>query len=239
LRPPGPRLDRRLPEEAALTVTPRYLDYRQAQRIYDRIGRWQDTRPLTERRAMDEIAWRGDFYNAAAVLEFGCGTGRFAARLLETKLPAAATYLGMDVSAKMVELAGEALAPWRGRARVELSDGSTTLPVADGEYDRFLCTYVLDLLSPTDTAALLAEAHRALRPGGLLALASLTPGSTPPSRVLTGLWRGLWRLDPRAVGGCRPVELAALLAPDRWLVRDRLMVTKWALSSEVLVAERV
>jgi len=188
---------------------------------------------------MDEIAWRGDFFNAAAVLEFGCGTGRFATRLLETKLPAGAAYLGLDVSPTMVRLAREALAPWRGRARVELSDGSTTLPVADGEYDRFLSTYVLDLLSPSDSARLLDEAYRALRPGGLLALASLTPGSTPPSRALAGLWKGLWRIDPRAVGGCRPVELAALVAPERWRVRDQLTVTKWALSSEVLVAERL
>jgi len=222
-----------------VTVTPRYIDFHQAQRIYDRIGRWQDTRPLTERRAMDEIAWRGDFYNAAAVLEFGCGTGRFATRLLETKLPAGAAYLGLDVSPTMVGLAREALAPWGGRAQVELSDGSTTLPVADGEYDRLVSTYVLDLLSPEDSARLLDEAYRALRPGGLLALASLTPGSTPPSRALAGLWKGLWRIDPRVVGGCRPVELAALAAPERWRVRDRLTVTKLALSSEVLVAERL
>ena len=188
---------------------------------------------------MDEIAWRGDFYNAAALLEFGCGTGRFAARLLETKLPAGAAYLGLDVSPTMVELAREALAPWGARARVELSDGSTRIPAGDGEFDRFVCTYVVDLLSPADAEGLLGEAHRVLRPGGLLALASLTPGSTPPSRALAGLWKGLWRIDPRAVGGCRPVELAALLAPERWHVRDRLIVTKWALSSEVLIAERL
>ena len=222
-----------------MTVTPRYLDHGQARRIYDRIGRYQDTRPLSERRAMDEIAWRGDFYNAAAVLEFGCGTGRFATRLLETKLPAGAAYLGLDVSPTMVGLAREALAPWGGRTRVELSDGSTTLPVADGEYDRLLSTYVLDLLSPSDSETLLDEAYRALRPRGLLALASLTPGSTPPSRALAGLWKGLWRIDPRVVGGCRPVELAALIAPERWRVRDRLTVTRSALSSEVLIAERL
>ena len=83
------------------------------------------------------------------------------------------------------------------------------------------------------------EAYRALRPGGLLALASLTPGSTPPSRALAGLWKGLWRIDPRVVGGCRPVELAALIAPERWRVCDRLTVTRSALSSEVLIAERL
>ena len=35
-----------------------------------------------ERRALDALAEQGDFGRARAVLEFGCGTGRFAARLL-------------------------------------------------------------------------------------------------------------------------------------------------------------
>ncbi len=98
---------------------------------------------------------------------------------------------------------------------------------------------MLDLLSPADTVDLLKEAHRVLRPGGLLALASLTPGSTRPARLLTGMWRGLWRLDPRAVAGCRPVELTAALAPHRWRIRERLLVSRWALGSEVVLAERL
>jgi hypothetical protein len=112
------------------------------------------------------------------------------------------------------------------------------LPVGTGSIDRFVSTYVLDLLSPEDSSRLLAEAHRALQPGGLLALASLTPGESSLARGLTRAWRAIWRVDPALMGGCRPVTLAPLLAPRLWTVRSRLTVTDLVLASEVVVAER-
>ena len=152
-----------------------YITPEQARRFYDRIGRGQDARPLSERRALDALEEQGDFARAAEVVEFGCGTGRFAARLLRERLPGGATYLGLDVSPRMVTLASAALAPWADRARVLRTDGAIGLPVPDGSADRVVSTYVLDLLSPEDAAAFVAEAHRVLRPGGALAVASLAP----------------------------------------------------------------
>jgi SAM-dependent methyltransferase len=216
----------------------RFVTHEQARRIYDRIGRWQDTRPLSERRALDALVERAAFERAGAVLELGCGTGRLAARLLAGRLPAGARYRGFDVSPRMVQLARAAVAPWGDRARVDQVSGSVDLPVTAASADRLVSTYVLDLLSPADTARFLAEARRVLRPGGLLALASLTPGRTPAARALTTAWRGVWRLDPALMGGCRPVELAALLDPGLWAVRTRLTVTDVVLASEVVIAAR-
>jgi hypothetical protein len=59
----------------------------------------------------------------------------------------------------------------------------------------------------------------------------------PAAQAKTG-FQGI-RLDSRAVGGCRPVELTAALAPHRWRIRERLVVTRWALGSEVMLAERL
>jgi SAM-dependent methyltransferase len=216
----------------------RFITYRQARRFYDRIGRAQDARPLSERRALDALAAHGDFAHAAFVLEFGCGTGRFAARLLREELPSHATYFALDVSPHMVELAQAAVAPWAGRARIELTDGAIHLPAADGAWDRVVSTYVLDLLSPADAVAFVREVHRVLRPGGLLAVASLAPGRTAPARLVTTLWQAVWRLNPALLGGCRPLTLRGLLDPQRWEVRTSMSVTDWFLSSEVLVAQR-
>ena len=217
---------------------PRYVSHEQARRFYDRIGRGQDARPVSERRALDALAEQGDFGRAAAVVEFGCGTGRFAARLLRERLPGGATYLGVDVSPRMVALAGAALAPWPGRARVVLTDGDIRLPAPDASADRVLSTYVLDLLSPADAAAFVAEARRVLRPGGVLALASLAPGHTPPARLVTRLWRALWTLNPALLGGCRPLDLGGLIDAADWSVTAHFPVTDWILSSDVLVARR-
>jgi SAM-dependent methyltransferase len=216
----------------------RFITPAQARRFYDRIGRGQDARPLSERRALDALAAQGDFGRATAVLEFGCGTGRFAARLLREGLPRDATYQGLDVSPRMVGLARAAVGPWTGRARVELTDGAIHFPAPDASVDRVVSTYVLDLLSPADAAVFVAEARRVLRPGGLLALASLAPGRTAPARLVTRLWQALWRLNPALLGGCRPLSVSALLDPDEWIILADFPVTDWFLSSEVLVAAR-
>ncbi len=219
-------------------MTARFITHEQARRFYDRIGRGLDARPVSERRALDALAAQGDFARAEAVVEFGCGTGRFGARLLRERLPGDATYLGLDVSPHMVALASAAVAPWTGRASIQLTDGSVRLPVADGSVDRVVSSYVLDLLSPADAAAFAAEARRVLRPGGVLVLASLAPGRTPPARLVTRLWQAVWRLNPALLGGCRPLRLGPLLDAGDWIVLASFPVTDWFLSSDVLVARR-
>ena len=109
------------------------------------------------------------------MVELGCGTGRFAAGLLARHLPDDATYLGVDVSPRMVAATGERLRPWSDRAAVVLVDGGGAVPATDGSADRFVANYVFDLLSPEGTGAALAEARRVLVPGGLLCATGLTP----------------------------------------------------------------
>ena len=181
-----------------------YLTPEQARRFYDRIGRGQDARPLSERRALDALAEQGDFVRAEAVVEFGCGTGRFAARLLRERLPGGATYLGLDVSPRMVTLASAALTPWADRARVLRTDGAVRLPAPDGSADRVVSTYVLDLLSPEDGAAFVrrgapgAAAPRSARPGEPHAGPHATgPRGHPPlGRRLAGTPRAARRVSP-------------------------------------------
>ena len=216
----------------------RFITHEQARRFYDRIGRGQDARPLSERRALDALAAQGDFGRAAAVVEFGCGTGRFGARLLREELPDDATYLGLDVSPHMVDLARAAVAPWAGRSRIELTDGAIRLPIPDESSDRVVSAYVLDLLSPADVAAFVAEAGRVLRPGGRLAIASLSPGRTVPARLVTRLWQAVWSLNPALLGGCRPLRLGGLLDPEEWVVLSSFPVTDLFLSSDVVLATR-
>lgn len=69
-----------------------------ARRFYDRFGSRQDTQGFYENPALDDLVKYADFEHARSVLEFGCGTGSFARRLLETDLPAMAHYLGLDIT---------------------------------------------------------------------------------------------------------------------------------------------
>jgi ubiquinone/menaquinone biosynthesis C-methylase UbiE len=217
-------------------MTRRTLTREQAKGFYDRFGKMQDLQRFYEDPAIELLLRYAELESASAVVELGCGTGRLAARLLDGHLPATATYSGFDISETMVELARSRVARWPGRAKVELVDGASRLPLGDDVCDRFLSTYVLDLLSEDDIHAALADARRVLAPGGRLCLASLTFGKTLSSRVVCRLWNSVHSLSPGLVGGCRPLDLRAIVAPD-WRILGREVVCTLGMCTEVLVAE--
>ena len=225
------------PHSVALYAVLVPLDAARARRVYDRVGRWQDTQRLYENAATRRLARAARLGEARSVFELGCGTGRFAAEVLDSASDA--SYLGVDVSPRMVELARQRLLAYASRAQVRvLEPPARTLPGADRSFDRFVSTYVLDLLSSDDACALIEEAHRLLASEGLLALVSLTHGRTAASRLLSGVWGTAAARWPALVGGCRPVELTELLDAGAWQILERDVVISWAVPSEVLVARR-
>lgn len=215
---------------------PKTLSREEARAFYDRFGARQDLQRFYENRAVGELLERSAFEKSRAVVELGCGTGRLAERLLREHLPLGATYHGFDVSPTMVGLARARLRPWSERARVEQTPGAPSLPRPNESCDRFLSTYVLDLLSEEDIRAALLEAGRLLVPGGLLCLAGLTFGETAFSRAMSGLWRRVHAFRPALVGGCRPVRLLEFLGGD-WRVNHRRVISSFGVCSEVVVAE--
>lgn len=123
--------------------------------------------PLHIRRTV----WRGDSKGrqphdlaAAAIaavaptsiLEIGCGTGVFAARL-QAENPMA-TLVAIDQSARMVELA-------RGRGVDARVADATALPFDDACFDVVAAMWMLYHMPDLDGA--LAQVRRVLRPGGL------------------------------------------------------------------------
>lgn len=216
----------------------RTLSYEQARRTYDRIGALQDSQAFYEDRTTAELLEHGRFETAADVFELGCGTGRFGQALLE-RLPADATYRGVDLSPTMVHLARARLAPFGSRAEVTLTEGGPAIPRPDASCDRWVSNFVLDLLSGQDIEAVLAEAHRMLRPGGLLCVASLSTGTTALSRAVAFAWSAIHRVSPRIVGGCRPLAVGSYLPRSRWEMRHHAALAPYGIPSEAFVAGRV
>ena len=216
----------------------RTLSHQEARRIYDRIGARQDTQAFYEDVATRELIRHGEFASALAVFEFGCGTGRFGRMLLDDHLGRAATYRGVDQSPTMAGLAEGRLSEFADRASVVLTDGGPPASEPSASFDRFVSNYVFDLLSEADITAVVSEAHRMLRPGGLLCLASLSPGHGLVSRSVIRVWSLIHRLDPRLVAGCRPIELLSFLEEGRWKTRHHRALAPYGLPCEAVVAER-
>jgi ubiquinone/menaquinone biosynthesis C-methylase UbiE len=99
------------------------------------------------------------------VLDIGCGTGRFAARVLDRF--ARTRVWGLDLSDGMLE---------QGRSRCESASGrlhlvqasSERLPFADNSFDVVTCTHSFHHYP--DQKQAIAEMFRVLRPGGRLLL---------------------------------------------------------------------
>ena len=215
------------------------LSHQQAKAFYDRFGRKQDSQRFYEDVATEALVRNGGFAEASTILEFGCGTGRFAKGLLEQQLRASAMYVGIDISDTMVALAKERLVRFGARAAVYRTDGSPRLDFGTATFDRFVSNYVLDLLTFEDIRIVLEEAWRVLCEGGLLGLTSLTDGFTPISRVVARVWRAVHAMRPALVGGCRPLSLSELVMRPRWRIRYHERFSTYGVPSEVLVAEKL
>ena len=216
----------------------RLLSHDEARRFYDRFGAKQDAQAFYERPALERLIAELRLREARAVVEFGCGTGRLAAELLGTQLSPGCRYLGLDVSTTMVGLARARVTPFGARAEIRQTEGAPRIEAPDGSFDRFLSTYVLDLLPEPEIRMLLHEAHRVLAPHGLLGVAGLTHGGRGLPGAMSRLWERVHRLRPALVGGCRPIALEAFLPGHGWKVRHRSVVSSYAIPSEVVVAER-
>jgi ubiquinone/menaquinone biosynthesis C-methylase UbiE/DNA-binding transcriptional ArsR family regulator len=115
--------------------------------------------------------------------DLGCGTGVVAAELA----PFVGRVVAVDESRAMLAAARRRLA---GQGNVELRAGELeALPVADGELDAAVLSLVLHYL-PEPVRAL-AEAARALRPGGRLVVVDMAAhGRAEYTERLGHVWQG-------------------------------------------------
>lgn len=219
-----------------MPIRERALDYSAARTYYDRFGKKQDSQGFYEDPAIDELIAHANFQDTRSVFEFGCGTGKFAARIIENHLPSSASYFGCDISSVMVGLAQKRLAPYGERAKVILSDGAVQFPLPDNSVDRVISSYVLDLLSEEDIQRFFSESHRAVSlRGGIVCIASLTNGVTLPSRIVSSLWTKIFRMRPSVVGGCRPIRLESYIDFGQWQLKHQRILTPFGVPSEVMV----
>lgn len=99
--------------------------------------------------------------------DLGCGSGLIS----QSVAPFVRRVVAVDGSAEMLETAAERLADY---PHVELRQGELeSLPLRDGELDAAIVSLVLHYLP--DPARALAEAYRALKPGGRLLIVDMLP----------------------------------------------------------------
>jgi SAM-dependent methyltransferase len=226
------------PHKDLNAVTGRLLSSTQAERFYDKFGKKLDSQAFYEAPALKDLAAHLDLGTCRAVVEFGCGTGRFAEELFESYFSHQTIYVGRDISSEMVRLARERLARYGPRTRVEKSMAALewtarTAPSTD------LFAHSSWTSSPTASRKRSSGRRGACwPPAGLAGLVSLTNGKTPVSRLIATMWNCLRAISPMLVGGCRPIEILRLVPPPDWTIEYESVLTPFGVPCEVAVARK-
>ena len=201
----------------------------EARRLYDTLGAGLDRAARYESRARTHALVALAPVPGQRVLQVGVGTGGAQLALSRAVAPGGLA-VGIDLSRVMLDLTKRVV------AAPACQGDAIALPFAARSFDRIFSAYLLDLLSVADLAHALAEFARVLRPTGRLALVSLTEGTNLASRLFVATWKLRFRLNPRALGGCRPLRLVPLLEGAGFAVERRRILVQRGFPSEIVVA---
>ncbi len=159
--------------------------YRRVARVYNAI------RPLWSSRAAEaqlDSLFAERIGAGASLLDLAPGTGTNLERLFRCA-PGLGTYLGIDVSAAMLD---RARITARSDSRVTLQLGDATeLSGVGGSYDFIVCTWLLSHLERPEHAVRGALEH--LEPGGTAAFLFFTRADGPLVRGLVALFTRSFR----------------------------------------------
>lgn len=206
------------------------LSRAQAREVYDGFARkghigGKDTSTGYGGPAVQALLTMALFGDAKTVFEFGCGQAKLANLVLADTAPHL-SWTAVDQSPEMISRARQSMEPYGDRFSCALLDTGEPAAAAKAsgtvsKVDRYISTFVLDLLSERDMYAVLDDAQARLEPKtGLLLLAGITWGWRDSLRTfaMTLVWEVLYRFVPRVVGGCRPQQLAPYLRARGWTV---------------------
>jgi len=123
----------------------------------------EDVVRLTGAYSARQVAAALDLQAGDRVVELGCGIGRIGRELA----PRVAHWEGCDISANMLSVARERLAPFANVGLTELTR-SNLKPLADASIDKAYCVAVFIHMDKEDFYLYLEDLARVLKPGGLL-----------------------------------------------------------------------
>ena len=126
---------------------------------------------LTQEAILEEVN------SSLRVLEVGCGTGILSLGIA----PHAGEVVGVDLSPEMIALAQEKAQNGRFQNLTFREGDAYELPFDDSSFDVVLLTNLLHVVA--EPSRVLKEAHRVLRPGGVLATVTDCMAEPAPFRV--------------------------------------------------------
>ncbi len=197
--------------------------------LYDGISRVYDVwGKLTESKARGLALEWADVTDGSTVLEVAVGTGLAFERIVRQNPNG--RNIGVDLSEGMLARARKRISRLDSKNHSLSLGDAAALEIGSGTVDVLVNNYMFDLLPFEEMDKVLAEFRRVLKPGGRLVLVNMTRGRG----IGGGIYDWIYRLFPRAMGGCRGVELAGRLERQGFRVERREFVRQMLFPSEVI-----
>ncbi|NWG34813.1 MAG: methyltransferase domain-containing protein [Chloroflexi bacterium] len=208
-----------------------------ARASYNRLSRWYDViAGSTEKKYREEGLRKLAAQPGERILEIGFGTGHCLAALA-TSVGATGRVVGVDISDGMLVIARERLQSQGLDDRVELHLGdAANLDFIQAEsLDGVFMSFTLELFDNPEIPRVVQECRRILKPGGRLAVVSMTKTNPPGAAVRLYEW---FHEHLPNYADCRPIFARQSIEQGDFVIQEVSVSSMWGLPVETVLGRK-
>ena len=208
-----------------------------ARASYNRLSRWYDViAGSTEKKYRDWGLEKLSAQPGESILEIGFGTGHCLLALAKA-VGSTGHVIGLDISDGMLAIARQRLqaAGFGDRVKLHLGDAAKLDFIPAGSLDGVFMSFTLELFDNPEIPAVLQECHRVLKPGGRLAVVSMTKAEPPGMAVRMYEWFHEYLPN---YADCRPIFARQAMQQAGFQMQDVSVSSMWGLPVEIVLGRR-
>ncbi|MBV6394842.1 MAG: Demethylmenaquinone methyltransferase [Anaerolineales bacterium] len=204
---------------------------------YNRLSRWYDAiSGNAEKKYRDRGLQKLSARPGEKILEIGFGTGHCLVSLAQAVGPLG-RVIGLDLSDGMLAIARDRLLAGGlfDRAELHLGDAARLDFIESDSLDGVFMSFTLELFDNPEIPRVLAECRRVLKPGGRLAVVSMTKTDPPglPVRIYE------WFHDHMPnYADCRPIFARRSIEQSGFKIQDAGLSSMWGLPVEIVLGTK-
>lgn len=209
----------------------------EARASYNRLSRWYDMiAGSTEQKYRDWGLEKLLAQPGERILEIGFGTGHCLVSLARS-VGASGRVIGLDISDGMLAIAKERLEQegLNDRVDLHLGDAASLDFIPANSLDGVFMSFTLELFDNPEIPRVLQECHRILKPGGRLAVVSMTKTNPPGLPVRIYEW---FHEHMPNYADCRPIFARQALEGNGFKIRDVSTSSMWGLPVEIVLGTK-
>lgn len=208
-----------------------------ARASYNKLSRWYDViAGSTEKKYRDWGLEKLSAQPGEKILEIGFGTGHCLVSLAQAVGPTG-RVTGLDISDGMLAIARQRLQSegLAERADLHLGDAAKMDFIEAGSLDGVFMSFTLELFDNPEIPRVLQEIHRILKPGGRLAVVSMT--KTNPPGVAVRMYEWFHEKMPN-YADCRPIFARQSIEQSGFAIQDVSVSSMWGLPVEIVLGRK-